>query len=527
MKLRLRFFPGAPLLILPLLIGCASSQSSREAWEIDSGAEWQAASAASQGLEFAADSARLAGQSGTYRSVMQPIPAGGTLASLTVTQSPIWQNWASVGKVAPANLGDAPVFLAIGPGNYWIFGRYGKSRATDFIPEEASLPGFDMPLRTTSYPNQFDAPGGLKESLGGYHAWQSRDMQNWVHHGPVTDQRARWVTTAEYIDGQAYIYYDFPNDQDPHLIIDSDLTDGEPGEDMGMVFKDPSDGSDVAMIRDAEGRFHVIYEDWSPIDASAHSWDSPLAGHAVSPTGKGNFEILDPAVDERTEPTGQMAKFPHPHWYGADPENFPGETLEADWPGIGWATKGRTFAFSEYEIHEPEQDAYGDWAAITVGDQHYLFSDFHPAGTHERSDMKIAWFTSPDFDTPFQFCDAIGSGHPDPDIGFANGRFYLLTQIENDYVSPGPWVGQVEARVGVDTNGNGTVDHWSEWREIKESYAPIPGFAKRVSRELASMDLSELPAGQAFCFELRLEQQSNNRGAPILDAVTVAFGEPD
>ncbi len=75
-----------------------------------------------------------------------------------------------------------------------------------------------------------------------------------VHHGPVTDRRAGWVTTAEWVDGKAYIYYDFPNDQDPHLIIDADLTDGVPGEDMGMVFKDPSDGSDVAVIHCLAGR---------------------------------------------------------------------------------------------------------------------------------------------------------------------------------------------------------------------------------------------------------------------------------
>ena len=69
-----------------------------------------------------------------------------------------------------------------------------------------------------------NAPGGLKKSKGGYHAWQSRDMVNWVHHGPITEGFSKWMTSAEYVDGKAYFYYDFPNDQDPHLYIDEDLT---------------------------------------------------------------------------------------------------------------------------------------------------------------------------------------------------------------------------------------------------------------------------------------------------------------
>lgn len=70
-------------------------------------------------------------------------------------------------------------------------------RVRSFQPEEVRREGFDVPLRTTPDPKQFDAPGGLKKSKGGYHAWQSRDMVNWIHHGPVTEGFSRWVTTAE------------------------------------------------------------------------------------------------------------------------------------------------------------------------------------------------------------------------------------------------------------------------------------------------------------------------------------------
>jgi hypothetical protein len=43
-------------------------------------------------------------------------------------------------------------------------------------------------------------------------------MVNWVHHGPVAEKRTRWMTTAEFVDGKAYLYYDFPNDADPHWV---------------------------------------------------------------------------------------------------------------------------------------------------------------------------------------------------------------------------------------------------------------------------------------------------------------------
>lgn len=95
--------------------------------------------------------------------------------ALTVAQSPEWQNWTPVDRVVPENLRDAPVFLALGPKDYWVFGRYTESEDAGFQPEAATLEGFDVPLETTPFRNQYNAPGGHKEGLGGYHAWQSRD----------------------------------------------------------------------------------------------------------------------------------------------------------------------------------------------------------------------------------------------------------------------------------------------------------------------------------------------------------------
>lgn len=501
-----------------LAIGSAAAEK-ETSWRIHTAEEWKGAANRIEGLAIEDDLLSPAGKQGVYRSKLKRFDEKRSAKTLTLSASPRWDNWEAAGKVTPPTLGDAPIFLVKGPGDYWVFGRNKAPRKSKGRNSKAAaLEGFDLPLKSTPYPHLFDAPGGLKKSRDGYHAWQSRDMVNWVHHGPVTPSHAKWSTTAEFVDGKAYIYYDFPNDQDPHLYIDEDLTDGMPGKDVGRVFKDPSDGSDCAVIRDFEGRFHLIYENFSPIDASRHSWDSPLAGHAVSADGKGDFKILAPAVDERTRPTGEFAEYPHPHWNKEDPTNFPAKAATVNNPKHG-IKAGDKRAFGRYEIHEPEQDAYGDWGAIAIGGQYYLVADYHPA----HKSIRIGLFTSPGLDTQFKLIGELGSGHPDPDIGFAEGRFYLINQTKQDYVSPGPWVEKVEARVGVDTTNDGEADAWSDWQEVKESYDHIEGFAKQIKRVPASMDLSALPAGYGFCFELNIEDATANQSKPLLDSLEISF----
>lgn len=79
-----------------------------------------------------------------------------------------------------------------------------------------------------------------------------------------------------------------------------------------------------------------------------------MAGHAVSPDGIQPFWILDHfPVDERTTLTGETGTYKH--------------------------SSGKGEAFT-YQIHEPEQNAYGDWTAIKVGGQYYLFCDYDPRG---------------------------------------------------------------------------------------------------------------------------------------------------
>ncbi|MFT7631780.1 MAG: hypothetical protein ACI87E_002820 [Mariniblastus sp.] len=484
-----------------------SSQTTEGAWVIDSQSAWEASTNTKSNLEFKTGMALPTEKNATFQSTMKTFDKKRSASSIVFEQSAIWQNWEPVENIGPANLKDAPVALSLGPNNYWLFGRYGKPNKKElknlskFKSESATLEGFDIPLKTTRHANQFDAAGGLKPGKGGYHAWQSRDMVNWVHHGSVTERFSCWVTTAEFVDGKLYIYYDYPNDQDPHLYIDDNLMDGVPGKNMGIAFKDPSDGSDSGLIRDLEGKFHVIYEDWSPINAGKRSWDSPLAGHAVSEDGIKDFKIMNPVIDNRTKPTGEKKTYKHPHWK-SHPE---------------WDTN-----IAEYEVHQPEQEAYGDWASICIAGQYYLFGDFDPVGGHK---MSVGWFTSPSLDQEFTWCDSIGQGHPDPDICFAEGRFYLVTQQKQDFASPGPWVETVESRVGVDTNNDGKIDEWTEWQAAKETYDYTKGFAKQIKKTPASIDLSKLPAGFGFQIEVKITDTTENKSKPILDSVTVNFGE--
>ncbi|WP_166822786.1 hypothetical protein [Thalassoroseus pseudoceratinae] len=498
------------LTLVATLLYCVPSQAAD--WTIDTAEDWAKNLQSVKGAIVQDGTVSPKAGAATVTTNVRVSDVKRSAKSLVLTQSPIWQNWNPIENLGPSNLADAPVLLTIGPDNYWMFGRYsgrttrrkkGPKQAVSppFKPQAAKLEGFDIPLQTTRFPNQYDAPGGLKPGRGGYHAWQSRDMKNWVHHGPVTESFSKWVTSAEWVDGKAFIYYDFPNDQDPHVYVDEDLFDGEPGKNMGIAVKDPSHGSDAGFIRDLQGNMHVIIEDWSPINASKRSWDSPLAGHAVSPNGIDGFKFKEPPVDNRTKSTGKIATYKHPHWAKEDPKNFKTN-------------------IAEYEVHEPEQEAYGDWAAICIGGQYYLFGDYDPIGGHQ---MSVGWFTSSSIDEPFTWCDKIGNGHPDPDIAFAEGQFYLATQQKTDFVSPGPWVETVEARVGVDTDKNGQVNEWTKWTELNEHYDYIPGFSKQIARTPAELDLSSLPAGYGFQIQLRLTDSTANKSKPIIETMRLTF----
>ena len=508
-------------LILAALMQTTSLHA--EEWNVKSQAEWESNLAGSDQVEVKDGMVSATADTAIYKSVLKSFEDKRSAKSITINQSTAWLNWEGVEGMKPKGAGGAPIFMKKAAGDYWFMSSANKSlpKAKEGA-EPVKLAGFDTLLLPTIEPNQFIAKGGEKTARGGYRAWQSKDMKNWVYHGVVTTAKGAWSTSAEFVDGKAYIYHDYPNDQDPHLTIDSDLTDGLPGKEMGKVFADPSHGSDSAVIRDLDGNFHIIYEDWSPINASVRAWDSPLAGHTVSKDGINDFKILAPAVDERTTPTGEIGTYFHPHWHKTDPENYPGVVVPEDIPKHR-IQKGELFSQAEYEIHSPEQRAYGDWAAISIGGQYYLFADYDPVGAKSKSGMSVAWFTSSSIDEQFTLCGNIGSGHPDPDIMFAEGQFYLVTQNKIDYISPGPWVDGVEVRVGVDTDNDKAVDQWTEWSVIKERYDHIEGFSKQVAKTPAQVDLSTLPEGFGFQYEIRLTDKTANEVKPMIDQVTLSF----
>jgi len=435
---------GNHAIVLPLLTSIAVGAGEAE-WTIDSAEEWRAAQAQAENLEFADGLATPTGRTALFLSKIKTFDAPRKSVALTLKQSPVWDNWKKIPSVKPERIGNAPIFLPVADGDYYFF--------------------------------------ACKGGRGPYHGWHSTDMKAWKHLGVIA--KSHWATTAEYKDGKVYLYYDQPNDGKPHLVIDSDMHDGQPGEHLGMVFDDPSGGSDCGIFRDEDGTFHLIYEDWSPVNAKAHSWDSPLAGHADSPDGIKGFQHHEkPApVDAR-----------------------PGDPPK-----------------KRYRKHEV--DAFGDWTVIKVGSQYYLFGDYDPK--EEDKSIRVARFTSDNINGRFTFVGEVGEDfHPDPTVGFAEGQFYLIVQNKEekfDFVSPGPWVDGVEARVGVDTDGNGTIDRWTDWQKVTESYRQKPGFARVIEATPASLDLAALPAGKGFQFEFRTSLPADTTSRPIVDQVTMEF----
>ena len=464
-------------LIILSCLGQYSNHAQEILWEIDSQKEWEKNLKKNEHLDL--QGGFMSGI-GVFKSQVKKLKKATKLSSITFEQSAVWNNWKEVKHVGPSNLQDAPVLLSLGNDDYWMFGRYGQLKEND--------------------PFQTNGKGSEQKSLKGYHAWHSKDMLHWVHHGPITDWEARWMTTAEYVDGKFYFYADIPNDTDPHLIIDEDIYDGKMGKNMGMVYDD-GPGSDMGIMRDLDGTFHLISENWTPINASLRAWDSPLADHAISPDGIQPFKNVAPAIDHRTKATGKYGSYKHPHW------------------GKGNSNK--------YEIHEPIQNAYGDWTIIRIGNQYHLFGDYDEANEatagkkSSRDHMKVGRFTTSGLDIPFEFSGTFGKGHPDPTVGFAEGQFYLISQT-NDFVSPGPWVDGVEVRVGVDSNSDKKIDTWTDWTSIKETYNHTPKFTRVISETPADLDLSGLPKTKYMQFELRLSNlKENNNIQPIIDKVIV------
>ncbi|MEM6916234.1 MAG: hypothetical protein AAF491_06665, partial [Verrucomicrobiota bacterium] len=194
------------LSVFCLSLFLASTLPAGEAsWDFSDPETWMESFSGGEGVRQESGGVSVESGEGTILTSLQAFEEKRSPSSVTVSQSPIWQNWNPIENLGPSNLRDAPVLLTLGPDNYWIFGRYGNGqqrgkKGEKAIPlpkleaQPATLEGFDVPLQTTRFENVYDAPGGLKPGKGGYHAFQSRDMKTWVHHGPVTEGFSRWVT---------------------------------------------------------------------------------------------------------------------------------------------------------------------------------------------------------------------------------------------------------------------------------------------------------------------------------------------
>ena len=77
----------------------------------------------------------------------------------------------------------------------------------------------------------------------------------------------------------------------------------------------------------------------------------------------------------------------------------------------------------------------------------------------------------------------------------------------------------------MDTNKDGSINEWTDWQKVSETYKGIPGFAKQVAKTPAQLDLSNLPEGYGFQFEIKLNETTENQVKPILDQISLTFAE--
>lgn len=392
---------------------------------------------------------------------------------------------------------DAPVFLSPQDGDYWVFDRGGDNR---------------------------------------YHGYYSTDMINWVDKGRIgndpEENGFRWVTTAEYHDGKIFIYTDRPNDHDPSAVTIDYVagsgvvldTSGNPTDssgdiiainDFGVVLEKPevtvngttyslAAGSDNTVFRDpADGQFHMIHEDWSHHNAERYRWDSNIAGHAVSPDGINDF-IFGEAARPIFLPGNYITREQATDSSSYTQLSGNVETVELN--GIEYFVGNHPERLHLFRLTD-QLHAWGDYSMIKVGEIYYLFVD----DDSPSEGIGLGYWYGDSLNEEFTYGGRIVDGiHPDPGAGFAEGNFLMMIQgndndaiFGNDLLSSGPWAEGIEAQAGVDTDGDGLIDAWSDWQAVSEEYSRIEGYAKAFGVEEAVLDMSTLPAGYGVAFRLR------------------------
>ena len=60
-------------------------------------------------------------------------------------------------------------------------------------------------------------------------------------------------------------------------------------------------------------------------------------------------------------------------------------------------------------------------------------------------------------------------------------------------------------------------------RDSRTDYQHIEGFARQIAKKPASLDLTDLPEGYGFQFEVKMTDTTENESKPILDQVVLTF----
>lgn len=119
---------------------------------INSQEEWTSSIEKVSSIEFKNGFATPSSKYSSLTSSLKTFKNPRSIKSISITQSPLWQNWEPVSNIGPENLGDAPVMISIEKGNYWLFGYYVNPRSPrykvgkDFKSVPSKLDGFDIPL---------------------------------------------------------------------------------------------------------------------------------------------------------------------------------------------------------------------------------------------------------------------------------------------------------------------------------------------------------------------------------------------
>ena len=497
-------------------------------WIVDSEDEWAVAIDNDNSAFRLADGFATSNiNESVFQSRVQTFTQKQTFQNMVIRQNIQWtgNKWGNPSEVdpdlysdndvGPAITGegdrDAPVFLLIQDGDYWVFDR--------------------------------QASGSV------YHAYHSTDMVTWQDKG-IIGTGFNWVTTAEYHNGQIFIYTDLPNDHDPTLLTfpyvagsgevfadnGSQISGTVPSinngsriaaTNHGVILDKPevtidgttfslAGGSDNCVFRDpSDGQFHIIHENWSRQNAEQFSFDSNIASHAISPDGITGF-VFDEGVRPINVPGNLITEAEATDDDSFTQRNGNVQTIEID---------GDLFHVGNHPNRQhlfrltDQLQAWGDWTMIKVGEIYYLFAD-----DDQEDGIGLGYWYGDSLEAEFTYGGRLRDGlHPDPGVGFGEGNFVMMLQstdgdnvFGNDLLSHGPWVQGIEAQAGVDVDGDGQIDEWTDWQGVSESYSQIPGYSKAFDVQEAMLDTSSLPSGYGFSFRLR-----SALGNVVFDNVTV------